>query len=142
MTKKTTVKFELIENNGQSITCVACGRMPRHQPIVAIHRETPKSEPIFLCEHCLEEDDLDKTLEATVSYHEQEAAYCEDGAEHHSARAKKFRASAKRAHALRGKIAAPSKEDWMALCVEFYGKHPDQFTWKSLQDKGDDDIPF
>ena len=144
MTKKTTVKFELIENNGQCITCVACGRMPRHQPIVAIHRETPKSEPIFLCEDCLGEDDLDKTLEATVSHHEQEVAYCEDGAKHHSARAKKFKASAKRADALRGKIVAPSRDEWAALCSAYYMKHSDQFTWISPKEAKDlsDDIPF
>ena len=141
MAKKTKIKFGFIENNGQSVTCVACGRRAGNYPIVAIYRETPVHEPIFLCEHCLEEDDLDTTLEATVSHHEQEAAYCEEGAEQYIARAKTFMASAKRAHALRGKITAPSRDEWAALCSEYYMKHPLQFTWTSPNSL-DDEIPF
>ena len=143
MTENLEIEFQLIENNGQHVKCVACDRMPRHHPMVAMYKETPKSEPIFLCEDCLKEDDLDKPLRATVSHHEQEATYCEQGAEEYSTRAEKFRASAAHKRSLIGRIIKwPSREAWAIKCSERFLKFPGEFTWKGPAADLDDEIPF
>ncbi len=146
MTKKPEIKFELIENNGQRITCVACGRRTGEYPFTALAHQNGTQvlyggNPLALCELCLEEVDPNERLETEAKHHDHEAEYCEQGAKDYSTRAEKFRASAAHKRSLIGRIIKwPTREAWGIKCSERFLKCPGEFTWKGRGE--DDEIPF